>query len=183
MKFPGYDEPTRICMIKNPEQEENQTIRHIHTSLPYYNISTLLVNRKSVINCFFWRLQNLFCCAAMRNKKGGPFFIVCVFATQYILFVRKEEATHFQGRFLPFKLNWPVYSEATHFFSEKDRQSPFASCTVMPFPFGPVKLAIFLPITFRRIFFVPWTGYRKVTLRSLRLLYRSTIMLKTLQFD
>jgi hypothetical protein len=53
MKFPGYDEPTRICMIKNPEQEENQTLRHIHTSLPHYNISTLLVNGKSVINCFF----------------------------------------------------------------------------------------------------------------------------------
>jgi len=40
-------------MIKNPKQEENQTIRHVHTSLPYYNISTLLVNGKSVINCFF----------------------------------------------------------------------------------------------------------------------------------
>lgn len=51
--FPPNDEPTSNSMIKNPKQEENQTIRHVHTSLPYYNISTLLVNGKSVINCFF----------------------------------------------------------------------------------------------------------------------------------
>ena len=64
---------------------------------------------------------------------------------------------------------WRVYSDATHFVSEKDFLSPLSSWTVIPRPLGPVKLLIFTPLTLRSTLRFPFLGYRKETLRSLRL--------------
>lgn len=62
-----------------------------------------------------------------------------------------------------------VYSDATHLLSENDLCKPLSSRTVIPRPLGPVKLATFTPLTARRMFLLPFLGYKKETLRSLRL--------------
>ena len=67
----------------------------------------------------------------------------------------------------------PFYSAATHFEIDIERICPLSSWTVIPRPPAPVKLLSLMPFTVRRTFRFPPEGYRKETLRSLRLLYKS----------
>ena len=61
------------------------------------------------------------------------------------------------------------YKLATHLLTENDLCKPLSSRTVIPRPLGPVKDLTLTPLTVRRTFLFPPTGYRKETLRSLRL--------------
>ena len=65
------------------------------------------------------------------------------------------------------------YSAATHFEIDIERICPLSSWTVIPRPPAPVKLLSLMPFTVRRTLRFPPEGYKKDTLRSLRLLYKS----------
>ena len=76
----------------------------------------------------------------------------------------------------PLPLGYPLfhnerfaYNEATHLATEYERCPPPACFTVIPRPFGPVKLLTLTPSTLLRMLRFPFLGYRKETLRSLRL--------------
>ena len=135
-------------------------------SFLYYILYRLFVKGNFSI---FWNYFYLFSAGWVTKRvTAGPPRLAGLSSPIFIF--SRGKRSHPEGWHSPHNTKgWRFYSDATHFESEKDLWSPLSSRTVIPRPLGPVKLRTFTPLTDRRMFLLPCLGYKKETLRSLRL--------------
>ena len=118
----------------------------------------------------FWNYFYLFFAGWVTKRVTAGAARIAGLSSPIFIFFSREKRSHPEGWHSPHNTKGRrFYSDATHFESENDLCKPLSSRTVIPRPLGPVKLATFTPVTERRIFLLPFLGYRKETLRSLRL--------------